>query len=242
MGYTRYALILDHADGQLGWAAMRLLDLGIDVLYANDVDEASLLARQEAGTLGAVLVPAASSLTFVDRVLKQICSHLEAGPQALVLLGGDPGERTRAELRGRGVRWGLWDVENERGLRFVMTAAMYTGHEADPRKDIRIPTDLEAIVCMGRHRKEARVHDLSAGGAFLAAEHPFLSGSSLSIDITLPSGALWAKGDVVNAKTADVAGRDDMPEGMGISFTQIADPAREALKSYLEQQIALFEI
>ena len=143
MAYTRYALILDHADGHLGGVAMRLLDVGIDVLYANDVDEASLLARQEAETLGAVLAPAASSLTSIDRVLQQICSHLEAGPQALVLIGGDPGERTRSELRSRGVRWGLWDMENDRGLRFVMTAAMSTGHEADPRKDVRVPTDLD---------------------------------------------------------------------------------------------------
>ncbi len=242
MGYTRYALILDHADGHLGGAAMRLLEIGVDVLYANDVDEASLMARQEAETLGAVLVPAASSLGFVDRVIQQICTHLDAGPQGLVLLGRDPGERTRSELRSRGVRWGLWDVENERGLRFVMTAAMSTGHEADPRKDIRVPTDLEAIACMGRHRKEARVHDISVGGVYLAAEHPFLAGSSLSIDITLPSGPLWAKGDVVSAKTADMQVRPDIPEGMGVAFTQINDDARETLRAYIADQVALYEI
>ena len=52
--YERFALILDSESAELGHAALRLLELGIDVLYANDLDEAELLARQESERLGAV--------------------------------------------------------------------------------------------------------------------------------------------------------------------------------------------
>jgi hypothetical protein len=43
LDYERFALILDSASAEPGRAALRLLELGIDVVYANDLDEAELL-------------------------------------------------------------------------------------------------------------------------------------------------------------------------------------------------------
>ena len=70
--YERFALILDSASEELGSTALRLLELGIDVLYANDLDEAELLARQESERLGAVLIPATFRLNQVEALLSRV--------------------------------------------------------------------------------------------------------------------------------------------------------------------------
>ncbi len=242
MGYERYALVLDHADGHLGPVAMRLLELGVDVLYANDADEATLLALQESANLGAVLAPASSSLPFLERALDRICAPLPAGSESLVLIGRDPGESTVRELRKRGVRWALWEPVGEREMRFLLTTVMSHAFGGEQRKHRRVPTDFQGAVWMGRHRKDVTVHDLSISGAYLAAPHPFLAESRLTIELSLADGGLMAKGTVVWARTADAPARDDVPEGMGVAFTDLGDAARARLERFTEAELARFEL
>ena len=242
MSYERYALIVDSDRAELGPAAMRLLDLGIDVVYANDVDEAELLARQESARLGAVLLPFHLLPSRVDELLARVCSQLEAGASALVPVGPAPDPELVASLAARGVEWRLTEPYDERALRFVMTAAMATGHAGERRKSLRIPLDVETVVWMGRYRKEVRVHDISSGGAYFAARHPFLEGSQLTIDIPLPNGAVVGKATVVNAKTEDVPARADVPDGMGVSFTRLMAGSEERLRAFLEEWLARFRL
>ena len=240
--YERFALVLDSASVELGRASLRLLELGIDVLYANDLDEAELLARQESERLGAVLIPVTFGLDRVEALLSRVCSKLAAGPRGLVLLGLEPESEFVEVLRAKGVTWRLWEPFEERELRFVMTAAMATAHGGERRKDARIPTEIATTVFMGRHRKDVTVHDLSASGAYLAAPNPFLEGSGLSFEIPLPDGLVLGKAEVVNAKTADRAGRADVPEGMGIVFTQLTPGSRETLQAFLQGWIQRFRL
>ena len=240
--YERFALILDSANAELASAALRLLELGIDVLYANDLDEAELLARQESERLGAVLIPMTFGLDRVESLLSRVCSKLAAGPRGLVLLGLEPESEFVEVLRSKGVMWRLWEPFEERELRFVMTAAMATEHGGERRKDIRIPTEISTTVFMGRHRKDVTVHDLSASGAYLAATHPFLEGSRLNFEIPLPGGLVAGKAEVANAKTADNAGRADVPEGMGVVFTQLAPGSGDTLQAYLQGWIQRFRL
>lgn len=234
MDYERFALILDSQASDLGRAAVRLLELGIDVLYAMDVDEAALLAQQEAERLGAVLTPAHFEPDFIDRLVSRVCIHLAAGPRSLVTVGLEPDARFVERLRDHGTEWCLWEPYTERELRFVMTAAMSTSHDGERRKDARIPTEIPTTVFMGRHRKEVTVHDLSLGGAYLATPHPFLEDSVLSLEIPLEGGTvLHGKAIVVNAKTADKPGRADVPEGMGVIFSDFTDTAQQILRDYV---------
>jgi hypothetical protein len=221
---------------------VRLLELGIDVLYANDVDEAALLARQEAHRLGAVLVPSTLHVAQVGRLAEGVCARLEAGAGALVMVGLEPEPELASALAAQGARWCLWEPYDERELRFVAAAAMATGHRGERRKDLRIPTNIETAVFMGRHRKDVVVHDLSAGGAYLAAEKPFLEGSPLSIDIALPDGNVVGRAEVVNAKTGDRPGRTDVPEGMGIAWKQLPDASQRALRAFLARGLARFRL
>jgi hypothetical protein len=240
--YERFALILDSASEELGSTALRLLELGIDVLYANDLDEAELLARQESERLGAVLIPATFGLDRVEALLSRVCSRLAAGARGLVLVGLEPELEFVELLRSEGVKWRLWEPFEERELRFVMTAAMATEHGGERRKDTRIPTEIATTVFMGRHRKDVTVHDLSATGAYLAATHPFLEGSRLSFEIPLPNGQVVGKAQVANANTADRLGRADVPEGMGIAITQLTPGSRETLDAFIDDWIQRFRL
>jgi hypothetical protein len=221
---------------------MRLLELGIDVLYANDADEAALLARQESDRLDAVLIPTSFDLEEVARLLARVCSQLAAGVRSLVLVGLEPNPALVEDLRAKGVRWCLWEPYDERELRFVLTAAMSSNHGDDPRKDLRVPTAISTAVFMGRHRKDVTVHDLSISGAYLAAPDPFLKGSVIRVDIPLAGGSVQGKARVVNAKTAGKPGRPDVPDGMGIVFTALAPESEPTLQSFLRDSIRRFQL
>jgi hypothetical protein len=240
--YERFALLVDSQTGALGSVAIRLLELGIDVLYANHVDEAALLARQESRRLGAVLLPTSFGSDDVARLLARVCSELAAGARSLVLVGLEPDPDLVEDLRAKGVKWCLWEPYDERELRFVMTAAMASDHADDRRKELRIPTALPTAVAMGRHRKEVTVHDLSVGGAYLATPHPFLEGSRINVDIALPGGSVMGKAEVANAKTAGKPGRPDVPNGMGIFFTELFPGSEETLRSFIRDWMRRFEL
>jgi len=240
MDYERFALVLDTAESVLGRAAMQLLELGIDVLYSNDLDEAALLAHQESRRLGAVLIPESFDETSVDALLERVCAQLEAGPRGLIVTGKRPDAATCGRLRSKGVRWGVWQPYEMRELRFVMAAAMSESHAGERRKCQRVPADLPTTVFMGRHRKDVVVHDLSISGAYFATPHPFLEESRLSIELPLPDGTIFAKGVVVNAKTADKPVRDDVPDGMGVVFSDLPEQGLTALRRFVEAWVNRF--
>ncbi|MBW2667433.1 MAG: PilZ domain-containing protein [Deltaproteobacteria bacterium] len=238
--YERFALVLDTGDSVLGRAAMQLIELGIDVLYANDVDEAELLARQESGRLGAVLIPEAFDEADINLLLERVCARLEGGPRGVIVTGNRPDDETCYRLHARGVRWGVWHPYQMRELRFVMAAAMSEEHVGERRKCQRIPTEIPTTVFMGRHRKDVILHDLSVTGAYFATQHPFLEDSRLSIELPLPDGTILAKGVVTNAKTADKPGRDDVPDGMGVAFSDLPEQGLTALQKFVEAWVNRF--
>jgi len=86
------------------------------------------------------------------------------------------------------------------------------------------------------------VHDLSATGAYLAATNPFLEGSPLSFEIPLPDGLVVGKAEVANAMTVDRPSRADVPEGMGITFTQLMPGSQETLEAFIDAWIQRFRL
>lgn len=242
MVYDRFALILDSEQTLLGDTAMRLVQMGVDTLYAKDVDEAVLLAAQESARIGAVLVPGQAAAEIGEDQLVRVCSQLSAGVASLVLVGEEPDPSLLVKLHERGARWCVWEPYTERELRFVTTETMSDGHTGNRRKHPRIPTRIETTVFMGRHAKPSVVHDLSLGGAFMAAEDPFLEGSRLSLDIELPAGRVIAKAEVVMAQTRDKLVREDTPEGMGVLFKEFTADSKERLEDYLREWIRRFQL
>jgi hypothetical protein len=240
--YERFTLILDSESTQLGQTAIRMLELGIDVLYAKDPDEAVLLARQESSRLGAVLIPTTLDLGPDAGLLRRLCTGLDAGHGCLIIAGLEPESEILEALQRQAVEWCLWEPYGERELRFVLSAAMSIEHESERRGDLRVPTAIETTVFMGRHRKPCVVHDLSVSGAYLAAPDPFLAGSRLSVDIALTDGTVLAKAEVVRDKTSEVESRNDVPEGMGIRFSSFAPGSQERLRAFVTESILRFRL
>jgi hypothetical protein len=240
--YERFALIIDSSDSALGGVAVRLLDLGIDLLYAADLDEAILLAAQESQRLGAVLIPSSFEVDLIEGLISRVCSKLAAGPRSLIIAGHEREPEFVERLRDHGVEWAVCEPYDDRELRFVMTAAMSTGHTGERRKHLRIPANIETTVFMGRHRKKVVVHDLSLTGAYFATPHPFLEDSRVSLEIPLPNGPVLGNGLVVNAKTADKPGRPDVPEGMGVAFNNLSPESYERLQDFVEGWIDRFRL
>jgi hypothetical protein len=240
--YERFALLLDSHEAELGRLAMRLLQLGIDMMYANDLDEASLLSRQEARRLGAVLASSQGAPDRTREIIRRVCAGLDAGAGALVLVGPEVSEEAAQPLRDLGVHWRICEPYDERDLRFVLSVAMSKDHAGNRRKTLRVPCEIQTAVFMGRNRQDVTVHDLSLHGAYFASKHPFMPGSALSIEIPLPDGPFIAKGEVRNVKTADVDGRADVPDGMGVAFTQVDEEAHEVLQAYVQSWMRRFTL
>ena len=240
--YERFTLLLDSQETEFGGLAIRLLELGIDTMYANDLDEAALLSRQEVGRLGGVLTSSEGPLSQIENIVNRVCAGLDAGASSLVLVGPEMSEEKAGSLRKLGISWRLSEPYEERDLRFVLSLAMSKEYADERRKSLRIPTEIPTTVFMGRHRQDVTVRDLSLSGVYCASPHPFLPASQLSIEIPLPDGTFIAKGEVRNAKTADVTGRADVPDGMGVAFTHINEKSTNLLQGFVHSWIKRFTL
>lgn len=238
--YERYTLILDTPDGPLGSVALRLLDLGIDSLYANDIDEGTLMAREQQARIGAVLIPSATPPIDVKRVLLQICPKLGAGSQTLVMMGSRPDDQVCEQLRSWGAKWCLWEPFEQSALRFVMAAAMATGHRGDPRQDLRIPAPLEATLEIDGERTKLALHNLSATGAYLRHPSSPPPGTKVCVELPLPEGTIETRATVMNVKTTPSAERDDIPPGIGVHFDELDFEAERLLRGYIADWLSQF--
>ncbi len=70
-------------------------------------------------------------------------------------------------------------------------------------------------------------HDLSVGGAFLKSTFLFEVDEELVLEFELGDRRVRARGRVVRIA------RGSPPPGMGIAFTELTDPDREAIKTFV---------
>jgi hypothetical protein len=145
MTYRRLALILDDETGQIGELALRIVRLGVDALYANNFEETVLLVHQEAGDVGAVIVPGSRAAAWLPPILKR----LRLPPAAVVPVGERPEDDAVESLRSQGVRWALWTTEDDRALRFVLKASMSETDSAETRLGLRMPAQLQGSLQRG---------------------------------------------------------------------------------------------
>ena len=167
--YERYALIFDPTQAsRLGAEALGLVERGIDPLYANDVDEVHLMALQETGRVGALVVPGALSLATLDVLIDRIAPQLWAGARSVVVVGPPDDRAALRELEDRGISWVLREPYDASEFRFVVAAALATEDKLDPRGGLRVPLTIAISVRHGAAAAEGLVRNLSIGGAYVA--------------------------------------------------------------------------
>ena len=234
MDYERFALIVDSEAGQLGRAALSLIEAGIDVLYAADPDEAHLLAAQESQRLGALLVPSTAEPALLEGLLEHVCPFLGGGVETLVPVGLEPSPSVATSMRRAGVRWCLWEPFEEQELRFVASAALMAGNPAERRKTLRVPAHLLAGVAQGGVARKAVVCDLSNRGAYLGVEPTFEPDSEVALQLQVGSTPLALRARVAHAHPPDRPPRSDLPGGMGLEFTALSGEDAAAVSQLLD--------
>ena len=235
-------LVLDSQKCSLGQAALTLVRLGVEALYANDLDEASLLARQEGARVRGALAPSSVGAGEAAEILDAIAPHTNVRPASLVLAGPRPDIDVVAELRAGGLRWGLWEPYEPAELRFIATLAVWEGSDSELRIEPRVPTSLRASVTLAGKTRAVRVLDLTTTGAFLEMETPPAAGRNLGLEIALPDGSIQIVAHVrwvrATAQTTPV----ERPVGCGVEFAPPQPAEADALRQQMLAGMARFEL
>ncbi len=236
--YTRLALILDDEAGQIGELALRLVRMGVNVHYANDFDETVLLKGQAPEQVGAVLVPSKRATEWLPPILKR----LRLPPAAVVPAGPSLDEATVESLRSEGIRWALWQLDDDRAARFVVTSAMSETDPAEIRFDLRVPTELLASVKRGPLDRPCVIRNLSTGGARVELDPPVPVGSRITLGLGM-NGASHTLGAKVMWSTESA---EEQPAGrnpaMGVQFQDLDPEARTALLRFLTEKLRRFRL
>ena len=224
------ALVVDDEKFALGELALRILRLGVDVFHAKGGGEATLLAREAAERIRALLFPPALSLAELASLTACLSSREDPSPVTLVVVGEKPEDARRADLREAGVDWALWEPFEESALRQVLAQALTAWRDVEMRKEPRVPTTILARAFAGIKRKDVLVSTLSTAGAFLETPFPFHDGTRISLEMALPDGCLVTKADVVFARSSADTGGTGQPAGMGVAFSGLDAGSERALR------------
>ena len=179
--HLRYVLVLDDATQSLASVALDLSRLGILPLYTPFPDESKLLAAQERGRIGALMVSPEVSPGDVQSLVRYVDTLQESASPALIVVGEEPGEDRREELRRLGASWALWKPYADGQLRFVLNAAMESPSSQTARSEPRAPTELRVSVAGAGGSSVASILTVSAGGAFIEMDAPPALGTRLRI-------------------------------------------------------------
>jgi len=235
-------LVLDSAKCSLGEAALALVRLGIEALYANDVDEAALLARQEGARVRGALAPSALSPIEAAEILEMLVPRTGIRPASLVLAGPRPDDAAVEALRAAGLRWSLWDPFTPVELRFLATLAVWEGSDSELRIEPRVPTSLRASVTSGGKTRPVVVSDLTPSGAFLEMDSPPPSGRNVGLEIALPSGSIQIVASVRWVRATAQTEPIERPAGAGVEFAPPRPAEAEALRAQMIAGMSRFEL
>jgi hypothetical protein len=226
----RRILIFDAASGELQQLALDLIGFDFDVHYANDVDEAQILARESKGRLNAVLfTPSSDGLP-----ISELSRRFGVAPAAFVPVGARPADDVIGALAADGVRWHLWDGPTQESTRFVISSVLFEQDPLEIRYHRRIPMNLPARIEIDAGKADTTIRDISLGGACLFGGIVGSIGDQGRIifaideeEIELPVGIAWAVGEPGdNARVA------------GVSFLEVSPTASDVLGRLLESVIA----
>jgi len=241
--YERYALIFAPGQSRLGSEALGLVERGIDPLYASDVDEAHLLALQESGRVGALVLPGDLPLPAIDALIDRISPQLWAGPAAIVVIGPPNDRELLRALRDRSLSWVLRDPYDAAEFRFVVSAALSTEDKLEARSGLRVPIAQAVRVTSASREQEGSIRNLSIGGAYVALDAPPPPGERILLAAQLGEVGFSPEAVVVYNQTPGTTGRAaERESGMGVAFRNLDDHARTALAVFVEERVRCFRL
>lgn len=230
----RRILIVDSPSGQLQQLALDLLGRDFEVHYANDSDEAQLLANDAGGQINAVLFTASVDIERIPDLAARFC----VSPECLIPFGQRPPEHVVSALAHHGVRWHLWDEPTDESIRFVISGVLYNHDPFELRYHLRVPTALPARFEVGEHKSETTIRDLGLGGACLLGGVIGEEGDAGQLifevddrEVCLPTRTVWTAPDA----------NDRLSVG-GVSFQEIDPESGEVIDELLRSVVTRHRI
>jgi hypothetical protein len=230
----RRILIFDGPGGELQQLALELIGREFEVHYANDIDEAQMLASEAKGRINAVLFSASEALP----PLRDMARRFGVSPAALIPTGPRPTDRVIGALFFHGVRWHLWDNPPDESIRLVISSVLFEQDPLEIRFDRRVPTSIAAQIEIDGAKSATTIRDISLGGACLLGgvlgtegDQGLLCFSNDEDEISLPIRLAWAVGD-----------ENDNSSVAGVTFLEVSPTAGAAIDGLLEAVIARHRI
>ena len=227
--YERSILILDSPGCALGDFSLGLLSLGLHPHHSFDLDELILLAAEHRARVGALAVGGSQLCSQLERVRKQLLEPNGLSLACAVPVGAAISAEEHEHLVRAGVRWAAFDPITPRELRFVLSLALAVADGREARASARVPVELPVEVSTGERTFRATLHDLSAGGAYIAARSPLKPGTRLRLKFALADGAIEAGAEVRWRTALDGGFAGWLDPGMGVCFDAFTPEAEAAL-------------
>ena len=234
MEIERRILLFDSPEGELQHLALDLIGRDFDVHYANDIDEAQMLAREAKGRINAVLFASSIELERIPDMAKRF----GVSTAALVSIGPRPPEKVVAALAHHGVRWHLWNDASDESIRFVLSNVLFEQDDLEIRFHRRVPVHHPAQLEIDGTKGDLMIRDLSLGGACLMGDFLGVEGSRGTLHfsngndpIDMPVTIAWVAGE---------AG-DDLRVA-GVTFLEVTLPAGEAIDEMMESFVSKHRI
>lgn len=123
-----------------------------------------------------------------------------------------------------------------------MNHALHPPGRDESRREIRVPTRLDARVRGGPTEKKARVYSLSVGGAFLETARVTPVGCEVCVEIALPSSCALLRAVVVHHNAPGNLERPALPHGMAVRFLEMEDATRKAISAYVEDRVRRYAL
>jgi hypothetical protein len=240
--YERYALIFDPGHSRLGTEALGLALRGIDPLFTSDPDEAHLLALQETGRVGALIVPGTLPLTLLDLLIDRISPQLWAGAASVVVVDPPADRALLRALRDRELSWVLREPYDAAEFRFVVAAALAADDKLDPRSGLRVPISMPVVVTTGGDRRDGFVRNVSIGGVYIAIDAPPDAGTRIGVALAIGDRPLEVAADVAYSQATGAAGRAVRESGMGVAFRGLDDAQCATIAAFIGERIRSFRL
>ncbi len=234
MDIDRRILIVDGPDGDLQQLALELLGREYDIHYANDLDEAQLIASEADRKINVVVFVASLGMERVPA----LAARFKVPTGALIPAGRKPPKQVIAALAHHGVRWHLWDDPPDETIRFVISGVLFDHDPMELRYHLRVPVQIPARLEVGGKKSETTIRDIALGGACLLGGFAGEIGDPgelvLEIEdktVSLPIRTAWSSPDENEALSV-----------CGVSFREVDPEAGEVIDALLASVISRHQI
>ena len=226
-------MVLDDAGGGLGALSVALVKGGVDVVYAADLDELILLAREQPHPSVLLLAPNVLAL----RVLGKLAKALGLAPEAVLPWGSRPGDAEIEAFRAAGLRWSVWDCPNPEAAQYVVAAALWDLDKSELRFEARMPTELPGMLYLEGGSERMTVLDLGGGGIRVRCGRPLAPDAEVALRFRLAAREIEAGARVTWTRAGAGSSSD-----AGLAFERFEGDAEKRIRAEVSAWLARHRI